>query len=147
MIKIVFCKIDNDGFFVSSREGDEFSTWDKNELRGVTPPLIVKEGRFYKWDGIWQELSVKPVNKTEWKASRTTAVANIKVTVDAMEFDGDEISQTRMTRAIVAINDTDTMPWVLADNTQAFVTKTQLTQALKLAGEEQTRLWVYKEEQ
>lgn len=80
----------------------------------------------------------------EWKASRSIAVANIKVIVNDMEFDGDEVSQTRMTRAIVSMNDTDTIPWVLADNTPTLVTKAQLMQALKLAGEEQTRSWVYR---
>lgn len=88
-----------------------------------------------------EELQAKAIQ--EWKASRTLAVANIKVTVDDMEFDGDEASQTRMTRAITAMDDTETISWVLADNTSVAVTKATLVKALKLAGEAQTALWIY----
>lgn len=78
----------------------------------------------------------------EWKASRAEAVGNIKITVDNMLLDGDETSQTRMARAIISMNDTDTILWVLADNTPATLTKLQLATALKLAGEAQTALWL-----
>lgn len=88
-----------------------------------------------------EELEAKAVQ--EWKTSRTLAVATIKVMVDEMEFDGDETSQTRMTRAITAMDDTETTPWVLADNTPVLVSKATLVKALKLAGEAQTALWIY----
>ena len=80
------------------------------------------------------------------KALRAEAVSKITVTVDGMEFDGDETAQDRMARAITMFNannlpaDTVT-PWVLADNTIAKVTVTQLSKALLLAGKEQTALW------
>lgn len=81
------------------------------------------------------------------KAERAEAVSNIVVEVDGMKFDGDEEAQTRMGRTIAAaialgvdIN-TYTQTWVLADNTVAMPTIKQLAQALKLAGEEQTKLW------
>ena len=81
------------------------------------------------------------------KVERAKEVAKIKVTVDGMEFDGDETAQTRMGRTIAAavalgvdIN-TYTQTWVLADNTVANPTIKQLAQALKLAGEAQTNLW------
>ena len=81
------------------------------------------------------------------KVERAKEVAKIKVTVDGMEFDGDETAQTRMGRTIAAavalgvdIN-TYTQTWVLADNTVANPTIKQLAQALKLAGEAQTDLW------
>ena len=83
----------------------------------------------------------------EAKIERAKEVAKIKVTVDGMEFDGDETAQTRMGRTIAAavalgvdIN-TYTQTWVLADNTVATPTIKQLAQALKLAGEAQTDLW------
>ena len=82
------------------------------------------------------------------KAERAEAVSKIIVEVDGMKFDGDETAQTRMGRTIAAavaldvdIN-TYTQTWVLADNTVAIPTIKQLAQALKLAGEEQTRLWI-----
>lgn len=75
------------------------------------------------------------------KRERSEAVANIVVEVDGMKFDGDETSQGRMARSAVAMTDEETITWVLHDNTIAQVTKAQLLQALRLAGEEQTRLW------
>jgi hypothetical protein len=58
-----------------------------------------------------------------------------------MKFDGDETSQDRMARSIVALNDGETVQWVLADNTIAQVTKEQLRQALRMSGEAQTAIW------
>lgn len=79
------------------------------------------------------------------KDARTEAVARIKVTTASGKvFDGDEVSQTRMARAVVALQaagQTETL-WVLADNTPATVTLAELAEALALAGAEQTRLWV-----
>lgn len=81
------------------------------------------------------------------KAERAEAVSKIIVEVDDMKFDGDETAQTRMGRTIasaIALGvdiDTYTQTWVLADNTVATPTIKQLAQALKLAGEEQTKLW------
>lgn len=80
------------------------------------------------------------------KALRAEAVSKITVTVDGMEFDGDETAQDRMARAITMFQannlpaDTVT-PWVLADNTIAEVTVAQLSKALLLAGQAQTALW------
>ena len=80
------------------------------------------------------------------KAERADAVSRITVTVDGLVFDGDETAQDRMARAITMFNannlpaDTVT-PWVLADNTVAEVTVSQLSQALLLAGQAQTALW------
>lgn len=83
----------------------------------------------------------------EAKEERAEAVSKIIVEVDGMKFDGDETAQTRMGRTIAAavalgvdIN-TYTQTWVLANNTVATPTIKQLAQALKLAGEEQTKLW------
>ena len=81
------------------------------------------------------------------KALRTEAVSKITVTVDGMKFDGDETAQDRMARAITMFQ-ANNLPadyqtdWVLADNTIAKVTVTQLSQALLLAGKEQTALWI-----
>lgn len=82
----------------------------------------------------------------EAKATRADAVAAITVEVDGMVFDGDEVAQERMARTVTAATATgasmdDTTTWVLHDNTVATVTIRQLAAALRLAGEEQTRLW------
>ena len=79
------------------------------------------------------------------KMHRTEAVARICVTTASGKvFDGDETSQTRMARAVVALQaagQAETL-WVLADNAPATVTLDELAEALALAGAEQTRLWV-----
>ena len=49
-------------------------------------------------------------------------------------FDGNEDAQNRMSRAVNAMEDADTLPWVLADNTIAQVSRAELREALKLAG-------------
>ena len=76
------------------------------------------------------------------KAERADAVSKIIVEVDGMTFDGDEESQQRVARSIIALEDGETMPWVLYDNTIAEVTKEQLKQVLRLAGQKQSELWV-----
>ena len=83
------------------------------------------------------------------KAKRQDDIDSLTVTIDGMVFDGDEVSQTRMARAIVVMQaaSVPTISWVLHDNTVATVTVTQLTQALAAAGAEQARLWVLPYEQ
>jgi hypothetical protein len=79
------------------------------------------------------------------KQARTTAVAAIKVTTQAgNEFDGDEVSQGRMARAILGLSTglAPSVAWVLADNTVIQATSDELVEALVLAGQEQAALWV-----
>ena len=76
------------------------------------------------------------------KRQRRVAVATITVEVDGMVFDGDETSQDRMARSIVAMTDNDLIPWVLSDDSVAQVNKEQLTKALRLSGLKQAELWV-----
>lgn len=76
------------------------------------------------------------------KTDRAEAVSKITVEFDGMTFDGDEESQQRIARSIIALGDGETMPWVLHDNTIAEVSKEQLKQVLRLAGQKQSELWV-----
>lgn len=79
------------------------------------------------------------------KAAREFAVSNIKVTTQAGNtFDGDEVSQGRMARAILALatNAAPSVNWVLANNSVIQATKTELTEALVLSGQAQAALWV-----
>ena len=91
-----------------------------------------------------EELAEKKLE--EAKSERATAVSQILVDVDGMVFQGDETSQERMGRTITAATATgasmeDKTTWVLADNTIAQVSISQLAQALRKAGEKQTELW------
>ncbi len=79
------------------------------------------------------------------KAARTAAVAAIKVTTSAGNtFDGDETSQGRMARAVIALSTglAPSVTWVLADNTTIQATAAELTEALVLAGQAQSAIWV-----
>lgn len=123
---------------------EEASKWC-NEQGNAT---IEDKGNYYEVvkipDPTQEELEEKQLEKA--KAERAEAVSKIKVEVDGMIFDGDETAQTRMSRTISAaqalgVPDTETRTWVLADNTVAEPTIAQLAKALKLAGDEQTRLW------
>ena len=77
----------------------------------------------------------------EAKAARADYVSKIIVEVDGMMFDGDETSQDRMARSIVALDLDETVQWVLADNSVALVTRGQLREALRKAGTAQTAIW------
>jgi hypothetical protein len=77
------------------------------------------------------------------KSQRVAQVAAIVVTTESGKtFDGNEDAQNRMSRAVTAMENTDTIPWVLADNTVAMVTRSELREALRLAGAEMASIWV-----
>ena len=78
------------------------------------------------------------------KKLRDTAVAAIKVTVNGKPFDGDEVAQGRIARAVAAAESAaiSTYQWKLADNSVAAVSLDELKQALALAFQAQSALWV-----
>ena len=83
-----------------------------------------------------------------WKADRAAAVAAIKVTTAAGNtFDGDEVSQGRMARAIIALQAAGSagINWVLADNTVLLASAAELAEALAMAGSAQADVWVRDE--
>lgn len=97
------------------------------------------------WDGATFSMPSVVKTRDELKAERAAAVEAITVTTAAGNtFDGDEVSQTRMVRAIVALNATATpsITWVLADNSVIQATAAELTEALALAGAAQAAVWV-----
>ena len=98
------------------------------------------------WDGatLTQPPPVPPTRESA-KATRASAVEAITVTTAAGNtFDGDETSQTRMVRAIVALQATGTpsVNWVLANNTAIQATAAELVEALALSGAAQAAVWV-----
>lgn len=93
------------------------------------------------WDGEKVVAALPPLE--QMKQARAKQVAAIKVTTSAGNtFDGDEVSQGRMARAITAMVDADTTAWVLADSTVIEVSREELREALRLAGEAQTEIWI-----
>ena len=83
--------------------------------------------------------------RTTAKVARAQTVEAIKVTTQAGNtFDGDETSQGRMARAIIALSTglAPSVTWVLADNSTIEATPAELTEALVLAGQAQASIWV-----
>ena len=116
-------------------EKDGLGNWVYKWHRVERPPAEVEElGR-----------QKQEVIRSAATTARAEMVAAIKVaTASGRVFDGDEISQGRMARAIIAMETVGraTTAWVLADNTAALVSSTELREALVLAGQAQTDLWV-----
>lgn len=101
----------------------------------------------YKEGSVVLKLKNPPFDREAWKLERAAKVAAIVVEVDGMTFDGDEVSQGRMVRAILALRSATvaTTGWVLSDNSIAEVTVEQLSAALVAAGRMQTAIWVREE--
>lgn len=79
----------------------------------------------------------------EAKEVRANEVAGIKVTVDGMVFDGDELAQQRLARAIMVaeITGMNETRWVMADNTVHTITVEQAKKALSQAMLQMGELW------
>lgn len=77
------------------------------------------------------------------KTARQLEVDAITVTTAAGNtFDGDERSQDRMGTTLAAMDEGDTGPWVLADNTVITVTRAELREALRLARSAMAAIWI-----
>ena len=102
----------------------------------------------YAVSGKWGPVApyVPPVEPVLSKASREQLVSEITVTTtQGNTFDGDEASQDRMARTIVSLQsqpEGSTVQWILADNTVIDVGLAELQEALTLASQRQTELWV-----
>lgn len=79
----------------------------------------------------------------EKKAIRGIDVSKILVTTSfGNTFDGNEDAQNRMARALVGMEEYDSIHWVLSDNSIVNVTKAELREALRVAGQRQAELWI-----
>ena len=78
------------------------------------------------------------------RARKEKAIREITVDVNSKAFDGDEISQSRMLRAIqiAAVTGETATQWKLADNSIVDVTLDELKEALMLAGKEMSKIWL-----
>ena len=83
----------------------------------------------------------KEATYQDWKQERQNKVDNIEVTYNSIVYQGDELSQTRIARAISAMSDTETIDWVSKDNSIQTLNKVDLSAILKEAGIKQTQIW------
>lgn len=110
-------------------------SWDSENLIWVTTDLTQEE-----LDAIALQAFMRVFNT--WKSSRAEAVNDIEVTYNSVIYQGDETSQNRMTRSIIALpDDITTIEWTAKDNTQHSLTRIDLATILALAGNAQAALW------
>lgn len=76
------------------------------------------------------------------KKMRQIELDKLMVNVNGFDLDANEAAQNRMSRAIISMNDDDIITWKGFHNTFGSLTKSELQEALKLAGIKQTELWV-----
>jgi hypothetical protein len=112
---------------IPSPDGEP-ATWSVQPLEPVVPLR-------------WAPVATLDHSRTLRKIQRAKDIKAIVVTVGEYEFDGDEDSQTRMTRAIAIMEVGETLPWTLASNEVVLVDVTTLRSALRLAGLKQAELW------
>lgn len=101
---------------------------------------------------LWSEDEIAAANaekvsrhREDAKRLRQDYVNAIKVkTQSGNTFDGDETSQTRMARAIIALQATSSksVKWVLSDNSVIEATAAELSEALSLASAAQAARWL-----
>lgn len=133
-----------------------FLGYDRIEETPMPSPdyATVEQDGVEQVEGVWKtkwkvtlftQSEIEAIQRSRAKLERQARVDAIKVTTASGKvFDGDEVSQTRMARAIVAMQATNTTStsWVLADNTPTLVTVAELVEALALSGTAQANLWV-----
>lgn len=77
-----------------------------------------------------------------WKRERAERVAVIEVEHNGVVYQGDEDSQTRLARAIVALpDDKTTTLWIAKDNSEHYLTRPELQAILQAAGRRQSEIW------
>lgn len=154
MSEKIVSQLDDSGYFAFPVEADESPLEPGKFLipGGAidVPPPQVPAGKLARWAGQWvfedaQQEDARAKARQVAKEARDAAVASLVVTTAAgHQFDGDEVSQGRMARAIIALQATGTpsVNWVLHDNSVIQATVAELTEALALAGAAQASIWV-----
>ena len=80
--------------------------------------------------------------RAKFKADRHVIIANMKVTVDGMEFDADKVARDNLVGAVTALDPLETQMWVLANNEVVLVTREQLQRVLRGIKENLDAIWV-----
>lgn len=124
------------------------------EISDPQPPakVVANPDHYYRTEQdtypyvVWSLKSPEQISDLELKKTknlREASVSKITVTTAAGNtFDGDEKSQERMARSLVALEEGETLPWVLANNTVVTVGKPELKEALRLAGAKLAEEWI-----
>ena len=95
-------------------------------------------------DIVFRELNqedYKEYDRINYKSIRDELVKNIVVVHNGIEYQGDEDSQSRMSRTINGLQENGTIEWKAKDNSKQILSILDLKEILYLAGQEQTRIW------
>lgn len=77
------------------------------------------------------------------KQRRYEEVSTIVVEVDGIKFEGDERSQSRITKTLLCWdNSVETIKWIDAENNLVDVTRDQLQKALELSVRSMNEIWI-----
>lgn len=121
-------------------------------VREIEPTLNAEGQLEQAWEVYTLDAETLAVNQAalaqrrldEAKAARQSEVDALKVTTSTGKvFDGDEVSQGRMSRAILAADITGLTEcvWILADSVPATITLAELKEALALSIQAQGAIW------
>ena len=126
--------------------GDKITTLSTEDSPGSTKLDVTPEEMMFFHTHTKRLVDGKIVNEEKLHTpSKEELVSLIKVTISTGKvFDGNEPSQDRMVRAIsiASISGKTGVQWKLADNTIVIVTLDELKEALTLAGQEMSRIWL-----
>ena len=136
-------------YLLNNLEADYKNNYESECVLFVEHGVILPESKSSFLLAIQQDHSATTASYVETQrvqAAKTLRQAEVNAivitTASGKDFDGDEQSQDRMSRAINALNALETTLWVLSDNTPAMVSRKELQEALRLAGAAQTAIWV-----
>ena len=115
--------------------------WDHViQTDGASPGDIYADGQFSKPVITYTDDEIREMKK----AKRTTAVESIIVTISTGKaFDGDELSQSRLSRVVTAMQLASVTEgfWTLANNEITAVTLAELQEAIMLSITRMSELW------
>ena len=138
-----FYVVDHNSVFFKEIDANPYAPLPRGSIKPPPPTVGSEVAQLQGFDWAVLPEYPKPVAEIELPATREELVAAITVTTNSGKvFDGDETSQRRMASAITAMDEADTITWVLADNTVATVTRVELREALRLAGAAMAEIWV-----
>jgi len=79
--------------------------------------------------------------KVEIKSAILRAIDTMRVEVDGLGYDGDEVSTSRMVKAIQTLVGDEKITWKTYDNQVVEITQTELGKTLRASGILMTKLW------
>lgn len=115
----------NNGFQYLDVEESEKGGW---YLAGTAPKLTEKEIIEKKY--------------IDDKEARDKSINELSISFNGKIFQADETSQIRMLKAILSLENNESIQWITKDNQIVTLTKEQLTNIFKKIIKEQTNIWL-----